>query len=404
MKILAIETSCDETAISLLEATGTVSNSTFTVLGDALYSQASKHAEFGGVYPTLAKREHTANLVPLLTAVLHEAGYTSHTPQFLSEKDRLFVSHVLDREGDLTSTLVAFLQVTPRPPIDAIAVTYGPGLEPALWVGVNVARALAMVWDVPIIPVNHIEGHVVASAVTQSPDKARTYLLSPRTFPILALVISGGHSEFIHIHAWGSYTIVGGTRDDSVGEAFDKVARLLGIPYPGGAGLSALAHTYRSNLTPTSTQTRKLPRPMAHTKDLDLSFSGLKTAVLYWVKELGTLDDSTRAHVAAEFEDAVVDVLLTKTIGALTQHTYGAYLLGGGVSANGYLRDRLTQHLSASGVDIPFLVPAPGLSTDNAQMIGMAAYLQHLRHIPTVSAHYPLRAEGNLKMSDTSIA
>ncbi len=402
MKILAIETSCDETAVSILEATGTVSDAVFTVLGDALYSQASKHAAYGGVYPTLAKREHAANLIPLLDTALKEAGFGSHAVQYINEKDTLFLTHVLDREGDLPTALLSFLQHIPRPPIDAIAVTHGPGLEPALWVGVNVARALAMVWDIPLIPVNHIEGHVVASAVSRSETALHTYHLNQTQFPILSLVISGGHSEFIHVQDWGEYHIIGATRDDSVGEAFDKVARLIGIPYPGGAGLSALAQKHRSlhatrPVTP-SHPTRKLPRPMSHTNDLDLSFSGLKTAVLYWVKEIGDMDDTMRGLVAAAFEDAVVDVLITKTTRALALHPYQAFLLGGGVSANTYLRDRLVHHFSISRIDTPLLVPAAGLSTDNAIMIGIASYLLHLRNTPPLSADYPLRAEGNLKI------
>lgn len=402
MKLLSIETSCDETAVSILEATGSAENAVFTVRGDALYSQASKHAQYGGVFPSLAKREHAANLVPLLDRALIESGDREIASQTLSEEVQTFLKTLLVREEELYDALLQYLSRVKRPAIDAIAVTYGPGLEPALWVGVNFARALATIWNLPIIPVNHLEGHIVASAVTRSIVVQGKYAMNTTPFPALCLVLSGGHTEFIYASAWGSYQVVGQTRDDSVGEAFDKVARLLGIPYPGGPGLSGLARKYR-----IATATRpvtpghvahKLPRPMAKTDDLDFSFSGLKTAVLYWVRDLGELTDDMRAQVATEFEDAVADVLLAKATRALDTYPSHAFLLGGGVSANTYLRERLTHHFKKEGIDVPLYLPADGLSTDNAIMIGMAGYLIHLRGTPTLRGSDDLRAQGNLKI------
>lgn len=404
MKILAIETSCDETAISVIEASGTIDAAQFSVRGNALYSQAQKHAAYGGVYPSLAKREHATNLVPLLTTALRDAGiyFPHHTT--LPEDTATHLHTLLQREEGLYDSLVRTLSSIERPPLDAIAVTYGPGLEPALWVGINFARALGYVWDIPLIPVHHLEGHIVASTVVADQNHPTLYTMTPVSFPTLSLVISGGHTEFIYAPSWGTYTVVGGTRDDSVGEAFDKVARLLDIPYPGGAGLSTLAHKYRIThatkpVTPNLVK-KTLPRPMMHTNDLDLSFSGLKTAVLYWVRDIGTLTDPMRQYIAAEFEDAVTDVLLTKISKAVHIHKPQTFLLGGGVSANTYLRTRLFQHFSHEGIEVPVRVPAEGLSTDNAIMIGMAGYLIHLRDVPFLNPQDELRAQGNARIDE----
>jgi N6-L-threonylcarbamoyladenine synthase len=404
MKILAIETSCDETAVTILDATDTETDAVFRVRGDALYSQADKHAAYGGVFPSLAKREHAANLVPLLDHALKQSGERIVATQVLTDETRVFLKTLLLREEELHDALIEYLTKVARPAVDAIAVTHGPGLEPALWVGVNFARALATVWDLPIIPVNHLEGHIVASTVTRTSDVPTEYRMDPVNFPALCLVLSGGHTEFIHTTSWGAYQVVGATRDDSVGEAFDKVARLLGIPYPGGPGLSNLAATYRlANATrPVNVQRTAhiLPRPMAKTNDLDFSFSGLKTAVLYWVRDLGEMTDDLRAQVATEFEDAVADVLIAKATRALETYPSQTFLLGGGVSANTYLRKRLVHHFKKEGIDVPLYLPAEGLSTDNAVMIGMAAYLMHLRGAPTLCGSDELKAQGNLRIGD----
>ena len=191
MKILAIETSCDETAISLIEASGDLSKSNFTVLGNTLLSQAKLHAEFGGVYPTLAKREHAKNLVPILEQTLKEANDLKVGNTDVDEEE---LSHLLERESELLKQMAAFLPNIKKPDIDVIAVTNGPGLEPALWVGVNFAVALSYVWNLPIIPVNHMEGHVYASLIKR---KGKNFSLSAPKFPLLALLISGGHTELI---------------------------------------------------------------------------------------------------------------------------------------------------------------------------------------------------------------
>lgn len=403
MKILAIETSCDETAVCVLEATGSEHDTRFTILGDALYSQASKHAVFGGVYPNLAKREHAENLVPLLVSALKEAGMYGPFRRNLTSDQTAFLETVLVREAGLLPVLTQTLVSIERPPIDAIAVTHGPGLEPALWVGINFARTLAYVWDLPLVPINHLEGHLVASAVSTPPDTCHgQYILDDLQFPVLGLVLSGGHTEFVHATAWGHYTRIGGTRDDSIGEAFDKVARLMDLPYPGGPELSRLAEKGRPALLrreiPVTKGLRTLPRPMLHSDDLDFSFSGLKTAVKYQIRDLGELNDESRMRIAAEFEQAVTEVILTKTTRALEQYPAHAFMLGGGVSANTYLRTRLAHLFAHRGDGIPLRLPAEGLSTDNAVMIGMAGYLAHLRNAPTRHASEELCADGNLAL------
>ncbi len=397
MRLLAIETSCDETAVSIVESEGTPTSATFHVLGNALYSQASKHADYGGVYPSLAKREHAANLVPLLHSALTESRLRKDDPSAVTKQDAEYLEKLLVREDALYRSLLRYVTEHGAPEIDAIAVTQGPGLEPALWVGINFARALAHLWHLPIIPVNHLEGHILASAAVGD-ESTRTYTVHDITFPVLGLILSGGHTEFVRAASWGEYQVVGSTRDDSIGEAFDKVARLLDIPYPGGPVLSDLASRWRSAQINSMAQGMTLfPRPMLHSEDIDFSFSGLKTAVLYHVRERGALSDRQKEEIAAEFEEAVADVVCTKIVRALAVYPTRTFLVGGGVSANKYLRKRIAALFgSVSGTVLA--LPATGLSTDNAIMIGMAGYFMHLRGANKLEAHDPLVAHGTLSM------
>ena len=401
MRLLSIETSCDETAVAVVDAEGDIGHLTFNVRGNALYSQALKHAAYGGVYPNLAKREHAGNLVPLLDAALTEARISTHEDHTISQEQQDFLKTLLNREEGLFVALMRYLKEHKTPAIDAIAVTQGPGLEPALWVGINFARALSYIWNLPILPVNHLEGHVIASAVTQD-AKTHAYVIEKMEFPILGLILSGGHTEFVYAKTWGDYTVVGSTRDDSIGEAFDKVARLLGLPYPGGLALSLLAEKGRSapvtTRTPVPAYAKLLPRPMMQSDDLDFSFSGLKTAALYHVRDKGELTESDRRQLAAAFEESVKDVLVEKTKKALAMHPSKTLLVGGGVSANTYIRKNLEQLLSGEA-GCMLRLPAQGLSTDNAVMIGMAGYLMHLRNAPTFNGTDHLAAEGTLRMT-----
>jgi N6-L-threonylcarbamoyladenine synthase len=399
MDILALETSCDETAVSFVHAEGDSTHATFSVFGDALYSQAKKHASYGGVFPSLAKREHTKNIIPLLSLALREAGRVVYEEHSFPEALETSIKKIFTHEEGLAEELLTYARTIRTPKLDAIAITHGPGLEPALWVGVNVARALALLWNIPLLPVNHLEGHLVASAVSRVQEKPYpVFSLSPLSFPAVGLILSGGHTEFVHIDAWGSYTTIGRTRDDSVGEAYDKVARLLGIPYPGGPGLSALASHGREK---EIREVVPFPRPMLTTPDLDFSFSGIKTSVLYRVKERGELTERDRIAIATSFEDAVTEVILKKTVRALAPSPEGgvvphAFLLGGGVSANGHLRTSLSA-LCAHYPDTSFHLPAQGLSTDNAVMIALAGYLAHLRNTPPADPH-TLVAHGSLNL------
>jgi len=399
MKILAIETSCDETAVAVLHATGKTSDAKFEILGNALYSQASKHAQYGGVYPTLAKREHAANLTPLLETALKEADMYGEIQKTLTEEEDKFMKELLRRETGLFRELKQFLERADTPPVDAIAVTQGPGLEPALWVGINFARALSYAWNLPILPVNHLEGHVVASSV-QKAKQGDVFTMTETDFPLIGLIISGGHTEIVHAPEWGEYSVVGATRDDSIGEAFDKVARMLNLPYPGGPELSHLAELGRNILLTRPAHLTKdmvtLPRPMINSGDLDFSFSGIKTAALYYIQEKGELSEMQQKLFAAEFEEAVSDVILKKLENALLEYPSQTIFIGGGVSANSWIRNKLKREYEGDDTEYILKLPLNELSTDNAIMIGMAGYFMHLRGEQIVKATDELSAKGNM--------
>jgi N6-L-threonylcarbamoyladenine synthase len=387
MKVLGIETSCDETAVCLIEADGNFqADFTFKTLGNALYSQAKLHEQYGGVFPNLAKREHAKNLVPLLQSAFEHANIPKISNN-MPRSDLGTLQNALVREPELFEHLVEFFKKYGKPNIDCVAVTYGPGLEPCLWVGVNFAKALSLAWDIPIVGVNHMEGHVVLSMIENE-------RLAEFEFPLLALLISGGHTELVLSHEWMKYEIVGQTRDDAAGEAFDKVARLLGLPYPGGPEISKLARKARENLEASPLGFR-LPRPMLHEDNLDFSFSGLKTAVRKIV-DRGPTSAEEKMNIAMEFENAVADVLVEKTMRAVDQFGANTLVVGGGVSANSYIRERLAKALKDESEPAKLLVPPPELATDNALMIAIAGYFHALKKdfIPSEN----LTANGNLKL------
>src|SRR3989344_1919918 len=358
MKILAIETSCDETAVAILECNGNETNATFAVLGNALLSQVEKHREFGGVVPMLAKREHQKNLPHILDEALAEAN-------------------------------------VPLQDIDAIAVTAGPGLEPALWVGINFARALALVWDKPLVAVNHMEGHLLASLLEKTGEQ---FSISNVQFPILALLISGGHTELVLMKEWLRYELIGQTRDDAVGEAFDKVARMLSLPYPGGPEISRLAETIRSVAAPEG-RGFTLPRPMIDSGTCDFSFAGLKTAVLYLLTKNPDLSEKEKQHIAHEFENAVTEVLWKKTAQALKETGARTLVIGGGVSANTHIRRVFQEKMSSEFPDSSLQIPASSLTTDNAIMIALAGFYRALRKEFVSQPFDRLRASGNLSLA-----
>lgn len=407
MRILSIETSCDETAVSLIEANGDFPTAEYRILGNALFSQIDIHREYGGVFPAVAKREHAKTLVPMLEKAL---GTNAASGQNLSIDGKVLAAlqELLEREPGLFDQLQEFAITHTRPDIDLIAVTAGPGLEPTLWVGVNFAKALAILWNVPIVGVNHMEGHVVVSITRDENTKPKlqttnntrdlpTLKLQDLAFPALALLISGGHTELIKMTGWQAYEKVGQTRDDAVGEAFDKVARLLGLPYPGGPEISRLARTGReTNLPPF----HKLPRPMLDSHDLDFSFSGLKTAVRYAIdgKELS---ETNKQAVARDFEDAVTEVLLKKTEKAVNDLGIKSLILGGGVSANRHIRDTFATYFTREYPDLSLYLPDPKLSTDNSIMIALAGHARASQALPpTPEALLAIIASGNRSLSD----
>lgn len=391
MKILSIETSADETAISIVQVDGDFPTASYEVLGNSLHSQAKLHSEYGGIFPAMAKREHAKAIVPLLHMALEEAelledGAHDLTP---TQTEKLF--ETLVREPDLAETLLAFLEKYEKPEVDVIAVTTGPGLEPALWVGVNFAKALARVWDISIIATNHMEGHVLASVYDVEDENK----LSSLQFPAIALLVSGGHTELVLMKDWSQYEKVGQTRDDAVGEAFDKAARMMGLPYPGGPEIGRLAKLARaSKLPPFAT----LPKPMLHSGDLDFSFSGIKTAVRYAIvdKELSETD---KQALARDFEDAVTEVLVKKTLTAVEQHGAQSVIVGGGVSASPYLRQELNKAVLEKFPDVTVYFPKPGLSTDNSVMIALAGHARLSSASNAAAAEY-MKADGNRSLAD----
>lgn len=336
MRILAIETSCDETGIAIIEGEKTANGFIFKLLGaSALNSQAKLHALYGGVYPNLAKREHQKNLPVILKQALERAG---------------------------------------RHDVDAVAVTQGPGLEPALWQGIEFAKKLAKEWQKPLLPINHMEGHLISSLVKDG-------CLENVTLPVLALLISGGHTELVLMREWFTYEVIGETLDDAVGEAFDKVARMLGLPYPGGPEISKLAEEARSRDIHSSI---KLPRPMLQYKNCDFSFSGLKTAALYALRDSGGTQKLSKKDVLAfarEFEDTVADVLVEKTRRALRETAAKTYVVGGGVAANSFLRNQLQKLVLGEFPNVEVRLPDLSITGDNGVMIAEAALARALSGI-----------------------
>lgn len=392
MKILAIETSCDETAIAILEGAGDEKSASFTVRGDALLSQTAIHAQYGGVFPQLAKREHAKNLVPLLQTALEEAELLHEDTQEIPQKIHDTVAKLLEREPELDAQLLDFIGGCETPNIDAIAVTTGPGLEPALWVGINFAKALALAWDKPLVAVNHMEGHILSALATRD---GNTIHVENMALPILALLISGGHTELVLMRDWLRYELIGQTRDDAVGEAFDKVARMLGLPYPGGPEISKLAEEARLSAEPHS---YNLPRPMIDSATCDFSFAGLKTAVLYLLRDQ-KIPDHEKKLLAREFEDSVTEVLWKKTARALEDTGAQTLVVGGGVSANTHIR-RTFEEKTRAYANVTLRIPAASLTTDNAVMIALAGYYRARKQEYAHASS--LRANGTLSLASDS--
>ncbi len=395
MKILAIETSCDETAIAIIEASGDPRKEEvyFNVLSNIVLSQAKLHAEYGGVYPSLAKREHSQNLVPVLKTALRQNEQETIYSNILENiriDCRRKIEKILEREPELLEQFLEFIPTIEKPDIDKIVVTHGPGLEPALWVGINFAKALGEMWDIPVSGINHMEGHVFSALLQKRHGelKVESYKLQDIEFPVLTLLISGGHTELVLMKDWLKYEIVGETKDDAVGEAFDKVARMLGLGYPGGPEIARQAAQWKQTDGHWMSISLKLPRPMIDSGDFNFSFSGLKTAVLYEIKKINELTTELIQEFSHEFQEAATEVLVSKTVKAAKEYGAKTILVGGGVSANKRIRESLKEATSYPSTTTKLIMGhgklqatslyiAPlELTGDNALMIAVAGYFR----------------------------
>lgn len=328
MKILAIESSCDETAVAILEGNG----QSLKLKQNNIYSQIDIHKQYGGVVPEVAARKHVETITPLLDSSLGRSKL----------KD-----------------------------VDYIAVTSGPGLITSLILGINTAKTLAFATNIPLLPINHIEGHIYSNWLS-NPKLVKD---SRKYFPALILIVSGGHTELILMKSHGQYQLLGQTLDDAVGEAYDKVAKLLNLGYPGGPIVSQLAEHGDSNKY-------DFPRPMIDHKNYNFSFSGLKTAVLYALEKKKKLGKQDVSDICASFQKAVIEVLVKKTTKAALNYNVKSIMIGGGVAANTYLKKQLSKVSKNNGVE--FFYPDLKYTGDNAAMIATAAYYKVLSKKATI--------------------
>ena len=353
MKILAIETSCDETAMAVLEIKKEKTKK-FFVLSSTVSSQAKLHEKYGGVYPFLAKREHQQNLPIVLKKTLKKAG--------LELKK-----------------------------IDLIALTAGPGLEPCLWTGINFAKDLAQKIKKPIIPVNHIEAHILINFI---------HTVSQKFFPAICLIVSGGHTQIILMNGIGKYKIIGETRDDAAGECFDKTARIIGLKYPGGPAIAQQAELFKKRKRKNKFNIN-LPRPMINQKNYDFSFSGLKTAVFYDFKNRSIKTRKSKKYIqeiSSEIEQSIIDVLIRKTIKAAKDYKAKTIILAGGVAANNELGKQLKLKIKKNLADVQFLKPETRFCTDNAVMVAVGGYFNRKNKLIDEKKWQKIKANGNLKI------
>lgn len=370
--ILGIETSCDETAAAVVKA----QNNKIEVLSNVISSQIEIHRKYGGVVPEVAAREHVLNMIPVVDEALHLA----------EENDPDFRYSVKIQKNIVPETGSGSKRANG---IRAIAVTSGPGLITSLLAGVQTAKALSLVWDIPLIGINHIEGHICANFI-HNPESLNQPANTEDVFPAIVLTVSGGHTMLILMRSFNDYKAIGDTLDDAAGEAFDKAAALLGLGYPGGPAISAEAEKHMAEKeldrgdVKLDEQGRKsnienrifLPRPMLKTPDFNFSFSGLKTAIRYQVEK----DRDYKKRIpeyAYEFQQAVIDVLVGKTIKAARKHKARTVMLAGGVSANKELRQQFQTAVETQLSEAKFHIPELKYTTDNAAMIAAAGYFRY---------------------------
>jgi len=366
MIILGIETSCDETAVGILEIKKTKAGFFIHTLSNTVASQIKIHRKYGGVVPMLASREHTKNIPIITEKALKQA--------FGSEKD------IIQK-------------------IDLMAVTKGPGLILSLLIGVNFAKTLAWKWNKPIIGINHLEGHLLSFLL---PEKDENFQFSisnfQKIFPAICLLVSGGNTQLIYVKGIGKYKIIGETRDDAAGECFDKGARILGLKYPGGPSIAAEAAKYTIGNTQ---HTIHLPRPMIDSNNYDFSFSGLKTALLYLTQDIGPKKAKKyRQAIAYEFQEAIIDVLVKKTIKAAKEFKTESIILAGGVSANKRLKKKFQEKLKKKRLNIQLLVPKLEYATDNAIMIALAGFFQYIKQNKKSFDWEKIEADSNLRLQE----
>lgn len=357
IKILAIESSCDETAAAVIAA----SDNKLEILSNVVASQIDLHQKYGGVYPELASRTHAEQIIQVIEEGLDKSQ--NRMASDICDPTTKFIGLPESSKLDLKEAIAK---------IDAIAVTYGPGLIGSLVVGLAAAKTLAYVFDKPILPINHWEGHIYSNFVQVDGKRPE--------FPSLILTVSGGHTNIILMKDHGEYEILGQTLDDAAGEAFDKVARLLRLGYPGGPAISAAAEKFcngksKEVLKQLLNDTKFiLPRPMINSGDFNFSFSGLKTAVLYKVRALGEMSMDEELIMAYAFQEAITDTLIIKIKQAIKKYRPKSICLTGGVSANKVLREKFTELGNSLDYQPTIHIPQFNLTTDNAAMISVAGY------------------------------
>lgn len=372
MKILGIDTSCDETSIAIVNAKGDFTNPEFEILSNIISSQIKIHQEWGGVFPALAKREHQKNLAPVLLDALKTAQILKEEKNSIAPEQEEEIRKILQREQSLADDLLAIFANYSKPDLDLIAITTAPGLEPCLWVGINFAKALSYFWDIKLTPINHIESHLLANYLnTQKPEIK---------YPAISLIVSGGHTQIVLINGIRNYKIIGKTLDDAAGECFDKVARILDLGYPGGPIIEKISQEYQQNKYHIS-----LPRPMLKNKNYDFSFSGLKTAVLYEFKKQSQelqQDLDYKKELAIEAQNAIIDVLIKKTIWAALEYNAQTIILGGGVTASNVLKQRMLEAINQQIPGAIMIAPDLILSTDNAAMVAATGFFHKSEVFP----------------------
>ena len=375
LRILAIETSCDETAAAVIES----SDKNIAILSNIVSSQIDIHKKFGGVFPEIASRAHAEQIIPVIRESLQVSGV------------RLKVKEENLKLKPQTSNLST---------IDLIAVTSGPGLIGSLLIGVNAAKTLAYANKKPIMGINHWLGHIY-SCFTREKSKIKNQKSKLPEFPLIALIVSGGHTGLVYMKSHTEIETIGQTLDDAAGEAFDKVAKILGLGYPGGPAISKAAANFKiQNLKcdPKGKINLEFPRSMLDRKDsFDFSFSGLKTSVLYKVRDLEKTYkiDEIKNQIAYEFQQCVIDILIGKTLQSVEKYKPKSVLLCGGVSANKQLREQMAGAIQ--NLDINFFVPPMELTGDNAAMIGLAAAYQIASGVnPTTYEN--INTDSNLKL------